>query len=64
MRDVSGQRAKTYELGIAHASSRIHPFPLTTLPISYSRKRIIPAKIHLKKGKRWNGATIEMKNKH
>jgi hypothetical protein len=34
--DASGQRAKTHKSGIAYASSRIRPFPLATLPISYS----------------------------
>jgi hypothetical protein len=34
--DVSGQKAKTSELGIAHVSSRLRPFPLATFPISYS----------------------------
>jgi hypothetical protein len=32
---TSGQKAKTGDSGIAHASSRIQPTPLTTLPTSY-----------------------------
>jgi hypothetical protein len=38
-RDTSSQRAKKSELGIAHASSRIRPFPLAALPTSYSCER-------------------------
>jgi hypothetical protein len=38
-RDASGQRAKTCDSGIAHASGRIQPFPLTALSISYSCKQ-------------------------
>jgi hypothetical protein len=34
-RDANGQRAKTDESGMAHTSSRIRPFPLTTLPMRY-----------------------------
>jgi hypothetical protein len=61
MRDVSGQKAKMGGSGIAHASSRIRPFPFTTLPISYSQKRMIPAKIRLSKRKRQNDTIIETK---
>jgi hypothetical protein len=59
--DASGQRAKTCESGIAHASSRIRPFPLATLPTGHLRKRTIPARIRPSKGKRRNNAAIVMK---
>jgi hypothetical protein len=61
MQDVSGQKENMLESGTAHASNRIRPFPLATLPMSYSQKRTIPAKIRPSKGKRRNGATIETK---
>jgi hypothetical protein len=38
-RDTNSQRAKKHESGIAHASSRIQPFPLAALPTSYSCER-------------------------
>jgi hypothetical protein len=38
-RDASSQRAKKHESGIAHASSRIRPFPLAALPTSYLCKQ-------------------------
>jgi hypothetical protein len=38
-RDASSQKAKKRESGIAHACSKIRPFPLTALPTSYSCER-------------------------
>jgi hypothetical protein len=61
MRDASGQKAKTRESVKAHASNRIQPFPLATLPISYLRRQTFPAKIRPSKGERWNNTTIEIK---
>jgi hypothetical protein len=37
--DASSKRAKKCESGIAHASSRIRPFPLAALPKSYLCER-------------------------
>jgi hypothetical protein len=37
--------------GIAYASSRIRPFSLATLPITYLRKRTLPAQTRPGKGK-------------
>jgi hypothetical protein len=41
--DASSQRVKKHESGIAHASSRIRPFPLAALPTSYSCERNLPS---------------------
>jgi hypothetical protein len=59
--DASGQRAKMGESGIAYVSGRIRPLPLTTLPISYSRKRMIPAKNHPRKRMRQNSTITKTK---
>jgi hypothetical protein len=38
-RDTGSQKARKRESRIAHASSRIRPFPLEALPASYSCER-------------------------
>jgi hypothetical protein len=44
--------------GIAYTSSRIQPFSLASLPISYSRKQIIPAQTRQGEGKEDETSTI------
>jgi hypothetical protein len=56
-RDANRQRAKKRESGIAHASSRIRPFPLAALPTTYSCEQNFPAKVHLRK---WEGGTTQL----
>jgi hypothetical protein len=61
-RDVSSQRAKKHESGIAHASSRIRPFPLAALPTIYSCERNLPSQGSPKKMGRQNNTTAKIDN--
>jgi hypothetical protein len=60
--DASGQKAKKRESGIAYASGRIWPFPLTTSPTSYSCERTFPGQGSPKKIGRQNNTIAGVNN--
>jgi hypothetical protein len=61
-RDASGQKVKKHESGIAYASGRIRPFPLTNSPTSYSCKQNSPSQGSPKKIGRQNNTIAGVKN--
>jgi hypothetical protein len=63
-RDASSQRAKKRESGIAYTSSRIRPFPLVTLPMSYLCERNFPSQGSPKKAGGQNNTIAEINNEY
>jgi hypothetical protein len=65
-RDASSHRAKKRESGIAYASNRIQPFPLTALPTSYLCEQNFPSQGSPKKagGGGQNNIIAEINNQY